>query len=234
MAFWRADLHVHTVLSGCAELEMVPPLLVERAREAGLNMLGVVDHNAAGNANAVMEAAGDRLVVKPGLEVESKETVHIVCLFDAVPQALSLQEFVFEHLPEARSEDHNPFGQRILVDQEGMARGQEARPLYAATDLSVDEVVKAARERGGLVLAAHVERRAHGLLGVLGFLPPGLELDGMEAGPGGLESGRVASSDAHRLREVGSRYTVFEAEGSSVEDLRRSIAERRFRAGVLV
>ena len=213
---------------------MIPPLLVERAREAGLNLIGIVDHNAAGNANAVMEAAGDELVVKPGLEVESKETVHVVCLFDAVSEALSLQEFVFEHLPEARVEEHHPFGQRILVDRNGMATGEEPRPLYAATDLSVEEVVKAAHERGGLVLAAHVERRAHGLLVVLGFVPPNLELDGLEAGPGGLESGRVASSDAHRLQEVGSRYTVFEAEGSSVSDLRKSIAEGRFRAGVLV
>ncbi len=234
MAFWRADLHVHTVLSGCAEVEMIPPLLVERAREVGLNLLGIVDHNAAGNSQAVMEAAGDGLVVKPGLEVESKETVHIVCLFDSVPDALSLQEFVFEHLPNAREEEHHPFGQRILVDREGLEIGEEKRPLYAATDLGVEEIVKAAHERGGLVLAAHVERRAHGLLGVLGFLPPNLELDGLEAGPGGLEAGRVASSDAHRLQEVGSRYTVFEAEGSSVTELRKSIAEGRFRAGVLV
>jgi hypothetical protein len=213
---------------------MVPPLLVERALEVNLNMIGVVDHNAAGNALAVVAAGGESLVVKPGLEVESKETVHVVCLFDTVPQALSLQDLVFRHLPAPREGDDHPFGPRLLVDRRGMALGEEPRPLYAATDLGIEEIVEAARERGGLVVAAHVERRAHGLLGVLGFVPPGLRFDGLEAGPGGMEAGRIASSDAHRLREVGSRYTVFEAEGSSVEDLRRCLAAGRFRAGVLV
>ncbi len=57
MVTLRGDLHVHTALSACAEEEMLPPLLVERALEVGLSLLGSVDHNSAGNARAVMEAA---------------------------------------------------------------------------------------------------------------------------------------------------------------------------------
>ncbi len=47
-----------------------------------------------------MEAAeGTGLLVKPGLEVETRETVHLVCLFDTVEQAHALQELVYAHLP---------------------------------------------------------------------------------------------------------------------------------------
>ncbi|MDH4178899.1 MAG: histidinol phosphatase [Armatimonadota bacterium] len=232
MELWRADLHVHTVLSGCAEAEMIPPLIVERARDQGLTMIGVADHNSAGNARAMMKAAGAGLVVKPALEVETKESVHLVCLFDTAEQALGIQDLVYAHLGPAPVEKNDPFSPRLLVDERGLELGRETRALFAATDLTAEEVVASVHDWAGIVLAAHIERRAHGLLGVLGFVPPDLELDGLEAGPGGLLAGRVASSDAHRLLEVGSRYTVFESESACVEHLRQSIAAGSFRSGV--
>jgi len=234
MPLWRADLHIHTVLSGCAEVEMIPPLIVERAREQGLTMIGIADHNSAGNAAAVMEAAPDDLVVKPGLELETKETVHLVCLFDSVEDALGLQAFVYAHLPAQLPDEKDPFGPRFLVNAAGERLARENRPLFAATDLTLTEAVAAAHSRGSLVVASHVERRAHGLLGVLGFVPPEVQLDALEAGPGGLLGGRIASSDAHRLADLGSRYTLLEADGPSVADLRRCIAGASFRAGVMV
>ena len=36
MRFFTADLHLHTVLSACAELEMFPDLIVERGQELGI------------------------------------------------------------------------------------------------------------------------------------------------------------------------------------------------------
>jgi predicted metal-dependent phosphoesterase TrpH len=231
VSLWRADLHVHTVLSGCAEPEMIPPALVARAREVGLDLVGVVDHNAAGNAVAVVEAAGSNIMVLPGLEVETRESVHLLCLFDAPAPALEIQELVFAHLPPA-GRIARAFGACRLAASDGSLVGEERRPLYMATDLSVEEVAREAHHRGALVLAAHAHRRAHGLLGVLGFVPAGLALDGLESGPGGLQPGFLCSSDAHRLSEIGTRYTVFEVETPSVEELRRAIAEGRFRPGL--
>ncbi len=219
---------------------MTPPRIVERAREQGLTMIGITDHNSAANAWAVIEAARTDLVVKPGMELETKETVHLVCLFDTFDEAVDLQAFVYEHLPRlpeavpGTGYPKQPFGSRILVNSEGIAIGEEKLPLFGATDLSLAEAVEAASNRGALVIASHVERRAHGLLGVLGFVPDDIVLDGMEAGPGGLLGGRIASSDAHRLAELGSRYTLFEADGFSVADLRQCIAAGSFRTGLVV
>lgn len=236
MRAWRADLHVHTVLSACAETEMIPPLLVARGREQGLDVVGIVDHNSAGNAQAAVDAAAESgMVVKPGLEVETKESVHLLCLFDRVEQALEMQALVYDHLPSLpAAAGSQSFGYQFLVDCEGAFLGHEQRPLFAATALSCAEVAEAARGKGGLVLGAHADRRAHGLLAVLGFVPPDLSLDGLECGPGDLHSGRVASSDAHRLEEIGSRYTIFEAESVTVEALRQSLLAGRFRTGLAI
>ena len=54
---FQADLHVHTALSPCAGEEMTPPAICRAAVEAGLSMIAVCDHNSAGNAAAVQEAA---------------------------------------------------------------------------------------------------------------------------------------------------------------------------------
>ena len=232
----RADLHVHTVLSACADTEMIPPLLIARCRELGLHLIGVADHNSAGNGASAIEAAADSgITVKPGLEVESKESVHLLCLFDHVQQALEMQALVYAHLPSLpQASRTSSFGQQFLVDREGGLVACEQQPLFMATDFSAAEIVSAARERGALVLAAHADRRAHGLLAVLGFVPPDLALDGLECGPGALVAGRVASSDAHRLDEVGSRYTVFDAESTTVEHLRTCLLDGRFRTGLAV
>jgi predicted metal-dependent phosphoesterase TrpH len=80
-----ADLHLHTVLSPCAEVEMIPPLIVRRARQLGLGLIAVTDHNAAANAEAVIRAArGTGLQVWPGMELQTREEVHLLCLFETL------------------------------------------------------------------------------------------------------------------------------------------------------
>ena len=39
MKFFTADLHIHTVLSACAETEMMPEFILERAQELGLTLI---------------------------------------------------------------------------------------------------------------------------------------------------------------------------------------------------
>ena len=42
MQVYVAELHVHTVLSPCAEVEMVPPFIVQEAQEQRLTTGGAV------------------------------------------------------------------------------------------------------------------------------------------------------------------------------------------------
>ncbi len=84
----RADPHVHTVLSPCAGVEMIPPLIVQEALERGIRLIAITDHNASANIPAVMEAArGTGLTVLPGMELQTREEVHLLCLFDTLEQA---------------------------------------------------------------------------------------------------------------------------------------------------
>ena len=53
MRDYRAELQIHTVLSPCAEVEMIPPLIVQEALDRGINLIAITDHNSSKNIAAV-------------------------------------------------------------------------------------------------------------------------------------------------------------------------------------
>ncbi|HBT47219.1 MAG TPA: histidinol-phosphatase [Peptococcaceae bacterium] len=221
MRWFVGDLHIHTALSPCAEDEMSPPSIVGRALEAGLDIIAITDHNTAGNAEAVIEAArGTSLKVLPGMEVQTREEVHLLCLFPEVRATLAWQEEVYRHLPP-RDNPEALFGAQRLLDARGREKGREKRFLLNSADLGVRQVTERVPALGGLVIPAHVDRRAYSLLGTLGIVPPDLPVAALEVSrksnmekvrrslPPGLEYSWITSSDAHNLKDIGRSVTCF-------------------------
>jgi hypothetical protein len=172
---YRAELHVHTVLSPCAGVEMIPPLIVNTALEHGIQVIAITDHNATANIAAVMEAAqGTSLTVLPGMEMQTKEEVHLLCLFDTLEQAAEWQKVVDTHLPNLQN-NIEFFGEQFVVDASGDFLRREERLLINSVDLGLDDATEQIRILGGLAIPAHVDRKANGLLEVLGLVPPGFE-----------------------------------------------------------
>src|SRR5512143_837755 len=95
MPTYRAELHVHTVLSPCAGVEMIPPVIVEGALQKNINLIAITDHNTTSNISAVMEAAkGTGLSIVAGMELQTREEVHVLCLFDGLDQTEAWQRSV--------------------------------------------------------------------------------------------------------------------------------------------
>lgn len=179
MPIYRAELHVHTVLSPCAGVEMIPPVIVDAALAKGINLIAITDHNATANIGAVMQAAqGTDLTVLAGMELQTQEEVHVLCLFDGLEQAEAWQRSVdarFENIPN----EEEKIGEQYVVDATGDFIRSESRMLITNVDMSLSEAVQGVDALGGLVIPAHVERRAYGLLSTLGFASPifeGLEI----------------------------------------------------------
>jgi len=152
-----ADLHLHTVASACAEIEMIPPLIARRASKLGLGLIAVTDHHTVDNVVAVQRAAADYDIrVLAGMEVEAREDVHIVCLFEGIERALAWQETVYAHLPALLNREEL-FGAQYVVDETGDYIQSNDRLLATSVDLTVAEVVAQVRALGGqpfLFLAA--------------------------------------------------------------------------------
>jgi len=232
MPTYRAELHVHTVLSPCAGVEMIPPVIVEEALKCGINLIAITDHNATANIGAVMEAArGTGLTVLPGMELQTREEVHMLCLFDGLDQAQAWQRAVDDRYPDLLN-DEEKIGEQYIVDATGNYIRSEPRMLIANVEMSLQEAVAGVNALGGLLIPAHVERRAYGLLAVLGFAPPIFEAmevshhttvaDARRLFP---DLGRVPviqSGDVH-FRDGFLGLMEFEMQTPSIAEIRRAL-----------
>lgn len=235
LRFFTADLHIHTVLSACAEVEMLPTLIIERAKNLRLGLIAVTDHNSAENAEAMLSAAeGSGIAVLPGMELQTREEVHLLCLFDTLEQVQRWQEEVYAHLPALKNREE-VFGVQIVLDAQGNAIGRNERLLLTSSTFSLEEAARRVEELGGLCLPAHVDRPSYSVIANLGFIPPELGLAGVEISPllGPREArerfpelrsyGLVAGGDAHRLKEISARTTLL-MEKPTVAELARALA----------
>lgn len=209
------DLHLHSCLSPCAEDDMTPWNMVGMAKIKGLDVIAITDHNTALNAEDAMAAGREYgVAVVPGMEITSREEVHMLAYFDTLEDALRAGEEVYAHLP-AISNQPALFGNQIIMHDGDNPSGTLEKLLINATDLSVDEVCALVRSHNGIPLPAHINRGSNGMIGALGLMPflpeyPVVEVyKGVEC-PAYATKGRflLHSSDAHRLEDI--QEQVFE------------------------
>jgi PHP family Zn ribbon phosphoesterase len=246
----RADLHVHTVLSPCAGIEMIPPLIVEEALQRGIQMIAITDHNATANIAAVQKAAaaagaaGAELVVLPGMELQTREEVHVLCLFDELEQAAALQAWVDRYMPDIPN-NIDFFGEQFVVDETGDFIRREERLLLASADVTLREAWEQVSGLGGLFIPAHINRKANGLMALLGLVPDDFPVEALEISrhitpeealkkfPQIAGYPLVQDGDVHYLDDfLGSME--LQVDRPRIEELRKAIRgvdgrERRFR-----
>lgn len=240
---FRADLHIHTVLSPCGELEMGAPDIVARALEERLDVIAITDHNAADNCPAVIGAAsGTPLVVLPGMEVQTAEDIHIVCLFETCERAFDMQRTLWLRMPGVRNRP-SVFGEQIVVDAENNIVREEEILLVQGVGYSVDEVADLAHRIGGIAFLAHVDRPSFAYPAVLGPLPAEFPSDAVEFSRclGADDATRLRgeyphrtilrSSDAHRLGDISFSYgTTLVLRSACFQELRLALSGSEGRA----
>ena len=225
---------------------MIPPLIVQAALEKGINLLAVTDHNASANVIAVQKAAqGTGLTVLPGMELQTREEVHLLCLFDTLEQLAEWQNLVNQHLPPLEN-DIEYFGEQFVVDETGEFVRRETQLLLTSADLSLEEAIGAVGSIEGLAIPAHVDRKANGLLEILGFIPVSVAIEALEisrhigadAAPLRYPQIRgyplIRDGDAHRLNEL-LGVNEFLIESPTVAELKMALHHEngrlhRFRA----
>lgn len=193
---------------------MIPPLIVQTALDKGIHILAITDHNASTNVEAVIKASeGSGLMILPGIEVQTLEDVHTICLFDSIDQLYELQKIIDENLPSLPNQaDH--LGVQLCVDKNGDFLAYEDRLLLTSVQISLSELFQLVKELQGLFIPAHIDRDAYGLIKTLGFIPLDIPIEALEIsrntslGQARLRYPQITnfplihSGDAHRLNEI--------------------------------
>ncbi len=235
MNSYRADLHVHTVLSPCGDLEMSPANIVEAAARNNIDILGITDHNSTRHAALIKKLAKQQgIFVLCGAEVTTKEEIHCLAFFENNDQLMSFQKYLEEHLADVKNHPEL-FGHQVVLNEEELIVEKVDKLLVSALDQTIDEVEATVHALGGLFIPAHINRPSFSLFSQLGFVPPGLKADALELSkPATPEqiikqfpdlSGYtfIRSSDAHHPIQLGSGITVFEMKRRSFSEIRKTL-----------
>lgn len=238
LKWYRADLHIHTCLSPCGDLTMSPKRIVKRARTKMLDIIAVCDHNSGENVQATINAAKKNLMVLPGMEVCTKEEVHIVGLFDKTKDVLTLQELVYQSLPAEKNKPEL-FGEQIVANENDEVEGYIDKLLIGACGLGVYEVVDEIHKLNGIAIASHIDRESFSLIAQLGFIPDDLEIDALEISsnmtveqahkkfPEIKKYSVIRSSDAHFLEDIGKASTSFLLEEPTIKEIKLALRNKR-------
>jgi PHP family Zn ribbon phosphoesterase len=235
---FRADLHLHTCLSPCAEIEMTPREIVRVSLERGLDIIAVTDHNSAENAEATRRAAeGTGLDVLAGIEITSSEEVHVLALFESPDRARLMQEVIYDNLPPGEN-DERLYGQQVVVNESDEVEGFNKRLLISATRLPVGSILDVILSFGGISIASHVDRESFSVLSQLGFIPEDLRFDAVEISSrmsrekaettfaGMRPFTRVSFSDAHCVKDIGKRSTTFTMKERTFQEMKQALARK--------
>ncbi|MDX1709218.1 MAG: PHP-associated domain-containing protein, partial [Desulfobacterales bacterium] len=189
---------------------------------------------AENTAATLREGSRQGITVLPGMEICSREEVHVVTLFKKIEDALSMQEFIYTHLPGKNQPE--VFGHQVVADENDRVVGENDRLLIGATQLSLHAIVDKAHQLDALCISSHVDRPSYSLIGQLGFIPEDLHLDAVEVSyripldkalievPGIKDSPCVTASDAHFLKDIGKVWTEFMLAAPTLEEIQMALA----------
>ena len=238
---YKADFHIHSCLSPCGDLDMTPRNIVDKALALGLDLIAISDHNASENIAALIKSAeGTQLSILPGMELTSSEEVHVLALFENLDSIRQFQKIVYKNLISVEI-DQRMMQDQVVVNEKDEVEGFNEFPLLGASLLSLEEIVEKIHQLNGLAIASHVDKESYSIIAQLGFIPDNLQLDGLEISPfSKVEDARekfsdcnrfpiVTFSDAHYLKDLGSRTTNFIIAKPTIQELRMAMVNERGR-----
>ncbi len=210
----KYDLHIHSGLSPCAEDEMSPNNIVQMAKLHQLQLISVCDHNSS-----LQQALISKIAKKHhidywfGIEICSKEDVHILAYFKKLEHIQNLQSVINTYMTKIENKS-DIFGHQIIYDENDRRIDEVKVLLLSALNLSLEECIYLIHKNRGKAVLAHIYGRENGVIQQLGFIPQDIYIDGVEVTktedikrfeeeyPQYANLPIFMNSDAHRLSDI--------------------------------
>lgn len=225
------DLHIHSCLSPCADIEMTPNNIVNMSVLNGLEVIAITDHNSCKNCKALVEAGKKaNLLVIPGMEICTNEDIHVICLFETVTDAENFSTYVYSNMPLI---PHRPdiFGEQIIMNSNDIEISRESYLLLNATNISVNDILSTTNKYNGTAFPAHIDRSSYSVISSLGDIPPEAGFNTIEISTkGNIEKMKslhpiikdkliLINSDSHYLENLISEKRYIEIDTLSTKSI---------------
>lgn len=235
MNIYKADLHTHTLLSPCGDLDMTPDNIISLALEKGIDVIAITDHNATRHCRLAEHYSHNRdIFVLYGAEVTTKEEAHCLAYFGNYDALDKFQDYLDENLPDIPN-DPEFFGDQVQIDEEMNIVYEEPKLLTSAINQNVNQIADKVHSLGGLFVPAHVDKQKNSLIGQLGFIPFDLDYDAVELSEKGNKEDILKvhkylknkmftrSSDAHIPDRVGVSPCYLRMETRSFDEIAKAL-----------
>jgi predicted metal-dependent phosphoesterase TrpH len=200
---------------------MSPRNIIAKAKEVGLHIIAVTDHNMVENsfyAHEIGKKAG--VYVMFGMELQTIEEIHLLAIFDNYELAFAFQQKIYEILPDVQN-DADYFGDQVVVNGDNEIVRFEDRLLLNSAQISITDAASWIKNHGGLCIPSHIDSTTFSIITQLGYIPEDLPCDALEVR--NRESATelspfimcknipfVSFSDAHYLGDIGKRRISLE------------------------
>ncbi|BEP28474.1 PHP domain-containing protein [Helicovermis profundi] len=224
------DFHIHSCLSPCADDEMTPNNIINMSLLKGLDAIAITDHNSIRNCEVCIELGlKSGLIVFAGMELQTNEDVHMICLF----RNIDLAKTFFKQIKEKQINIKNnkkKFGNQQVMDINDNIVGEEENALIMSINIGINEAIKLVKNNGGVIFPAHIDRGSNSIVSNLGFIPTDLMLNIMEISFGENSSNFLSdvkytkfnilrNSDAHFLGNISERENYLEVKNINKDDI---------------
>lgn len=229
------DLHIHSALSPCGDDDMTPNNIVNMASLCGLDIIAICDHNSIGNVKPTMEVAQNLpITVVAGMELETSEEVHFVCLFEDLETAQVFDDWLSPFKPPMKNRPEI-FGHQQYMDREDNVTGEEEKLLVSACSVSIYDVKKKIDTLPAVIIPAHVDRSSYSIISNLGFIPDDLGFTTIEISssvtkeevlkqyPYLKDYNIITDSDSHYLENIYEKQNPIELPMPTAQDLIKAL-----------
>ncbi|MBE3127309.1 MAG: histidinol-phosphatase [Candidatus Atribacteria bacterium] len=194
---------------------MSPQLILEQAVQKELNLISITDHNTVWHSILACKLSEYMSIqVIPGVELTSREEVHLLAYFPNIEALLKMGEEIDNYLPRKKN-NSRVFGNQLYYDLNGEITGIDETLRQVALNIGLDNLVDFVHSIEGIAVPAHIDKDRFSLLSQLGFLDQEADYDAVEASKfkwrkekfqlGNIWSGFpvIAGSDSHGIEDIG-------------------------------
>ena len=208
-------MHIHSALSACGDDIMSPQLILEQAVQKGLNLISITDHNTVQHSILACKLSeGMPIRVLPGVELTSREEVHLLAYFPNIEALLKMEKEIDNYLP-GKKNNSKVFGNQLYYDLKGEIIGIDDVLRQVALNIGLDNLVEFIHSIEGIAVPAHIDKNRFSLLSQLGFLDREANFDAVEIskfkwrkekfqlGNTWSDFPVIAGSDSHGVEDIG-------------------------------
>lgn len=199
------DIHIHSVLSPCADVLMTPNNIFNMAKLKQLDIISITDHNSLKQLSTCHELSKsyDMLFI-PGVEITVSENFDVLCYFKKIDDALKFDQILDEYVvKQVIKKDH-------FKDQEIMNLDDEIIDIYPYAlseplKLSIYKLIELLKPFESLLVFAHVDRNYRSGKAFVNLIDcDAIEVDHLKNKSSFLNTNKpiLYNSDAHQITDI--------------------------------